>query len=185
MLLEGLCTIFGLVQGVLVAINKRSNWIFYVMQMGGLLIFSLINHLYGDAVNSLIYLIIGVVGFIRWSQEDKSQITACDAIQRVDYAITIVVATSIAFYVLRKTNDPLPFLDAFTSVSSFVATYFMVTKKLDAWIIWFVNDVFYVIEYFLLPDQAIMLAVLNMIWTGLAVYSFFNWRRLMKEGESV
>ena len=182
-ILESLCTILGLVQGVLVAINKRSNWIFYILQMAGLLVFSMLNHLYGDATNSLIYLIIGIIGFVRWGREDKNKIVACIISERIGYIAVIIFATIVGYLILKNTNDPLPLLDAFTTVSSFVATYYMVTKKLDTWIIWFINDIFYVAEYFLLPGHAIMLALLNVIWTGLAVYSFFNWRKIMGEGE--
>ena len=39
-------TILGLIQGILVMLNKRSNWIFYVLQMLLLIIFSIYNKLY-------------------------------------------------------------------------------------------------------------------------------------------
>ena len=184
-ILEGICTILGLVQGVLVAVNKRSNWIFYILQMLGLLIFSFLSHLYGDVANNAIYLVIGIIGFIRWGKEEKSQITACKWRERIIYIGVLVIATFLVFSFLKNTDDPLPLVDSFTTVSSFVATYYMVMKKIDTWIIWFINDILYVIEYFMLPNQAVMLGVLNIVWTGLAVYSFINWRRLMKKGASI
>lgn len=39
-MLEWICTGLGIVQEVLAAINKRSNWVFYILQMVGLFIFS-------------------------------------------------------------------------------------------------------------------------------------------------
>ena len=51
---EVCATIFGLIQGVLVMYNKRSNWIAYVIQMAFLIVFSAFNHLYGDVVNNSI-----------------------------------------------------------------------------------------------------------------------------------
>ena len=33
MVLEIGATVFGLIQGILVMFNKRSNWIFYILQM--------------------------------------------------------------------------------------------------------------------------------------------------------
>ena len=93
------------------------------------------------------------------------------------------IGTFITFLILRKTDDPLPLLDAFTTVSSFVATYYMITKKIDTWIIWFVNDIFYSIEYFILPRQALSLFVLNVIWSVMAIISYINWKRIMKKGE--
>lgn len=178
-MLEGICTVLGLIQGVLVAFNKRSNWIFYLLQMAGLFVFSLMNRLYGDMVNDAVYFIIGIVGLIRWGQEKHSRITSAGAKERLIYSALIVAATGILFAFLRTTDDPLPLLDAFTTVSSFAATYYMMMKKLDAWILWFINDIFYIAEYFMLPDKAILLGILNIVWTALAVYSFFRWRGIM------
>ena len=77
MFLEIGATILGLIQGVLVMFNKRSNWIFYILQMAFLILFSSMNHLYGDVVNNSIYLLIGVFGFILWnSNSDTNKITA-------------------------------------------------------------------------------------------------------------
>ena len=62
--LEIAATIFGLLQGILVMLNKRSNWIAYIIQMIFLVSFSIATNLYGDIINNSIYLILGVIGFI-------------------------------------------------------------------------------------------------------------------------
>lgn len=75
--LEISATILGLVQGVLVLLNKRSNWIFYIAQMLCLIFFALANKLYGDMLNSSIYLAFGIVGWFMWNQKNSLTITAC------------------------------------------------------------------------------------------------------------
>ena len=82
-----------------------------------------------------------------------------------------------------KTDDPLPLLDALTTTTSYIATFYMVTKKTDAWILWFINDVLYVIEYWLLPDQALYLMILNIIWTFMAVGSYITWNKIYRRQE--
>lgn len=181
MTLEIGATMFGLIQGVLIMLNKRSNWIFYVIQMILLVFFSLSMNLYGDVVNNSIYLVLGVVGFILWYKEDNKKITKCSVKERIIYIILISVFTSVGYLVLSKTDDPLPLLDSFTTVSSLVATYYMMTKKIDTWIIWFINDIFYALEYYILPDQAFYLFLLNVIWTFMAVGSYISWSKIMKK----
>jgi nicotinamide mononucleotide transporter len=173
-------TVFGLIQGVLVMLNKRSNWIFYVLEMLFLIGFSVFNHLYGDIANNSIYLVMGVVGFILWKKADTSKITSCNLLEKIIYVIIMVLGTIILYKILGNTDDPLPVLDSFTTVSSLVATYYMMKKKIDTWVIWFVNDIFYAVEYFLLPDQALYLFMLNIIWTFMAVASYVNWMKIMK-----
>lgn len=177
-------TILGLIQGVLVMLNKRSNWIFYILQMVFLIIFSAMNHLYGDIANNSIYVVMGIIGFILWNKNnDSSKITSASMKEKGMYTFLIAIGTIIIGFILKNTNDPLPVLDAFTTISSLVATYYMMKKKIDTWIIWFINDIFYAIEYFILPNQALSLFVLNVIWTGMAIASYYNWKKIMKEGK--
>lgn len=184
MFLEIGATILGLIQGVLVMFNKRSNWIFYILQMAFLILFSSMNHLYGDVVNNSIYLVMGFVGFILWNRNsDTNKITATSKKEKLIYILLIIVGTLGVSAILKNTNDPLPMLDAFTTITSLIATYYMVKKKIDTWVIWFINDIFYAIEYFILPNQAFYLFLLNVVWTLMAVGSYSNWKKLMKEGK--
>ena len=184
MFLEIGATILGLIQGVLVMFNKRSNWIFYILQMAFLILFSSMNHLYGDVVNNSIYLLMGVVGFILWNRNsDTNKITATSKKEKLIYILLIIVGTLGVSAILKNTNDPLPMLDAFTTITSLIATYYMVKKKIDTWVIWFINDIFYAIEYFILPNQAFYLFLLTVVWTLMAVGSYSNWKKLMKEGK--
>ena len=181
MIFEIGATVFGLIQGVLVMLNKRSNWIFYILQMLFLILFSAINHLYGDIVNNSIYFTMGIVGFILWDdRKESSKITKASTKERIIYILLITLGTIILSIVLKNTDDPLPLLDSFTTISSLIATYYMMKKKIDTWIIWFINDIFYAVEYFILPDQALYLFALNIIWTFMAVGSYINWNKIMK-----
>ncbi len=161
-------------------LNKRSNWIAYTIQMLLLIFFSLAMNLYGDVLNNSIYLVLGVIGFILWNREDTKKIRKCNLKEKIIYTFLIGVATFVGFLILKNTDDPLPLLDSFTTVSSLVATYYMMIKKIDTWIIWFINDVFYALEFYILPDQAFYLFLLNVVWALMAVFSYINWNKIMK-----
>ena len=182
-LLEIGATVFGLIQGLLALLNKRSNWVAYIIQMILMIVFSFSMHLYGDVTNSAIYLVLGIVGFVIWNRKDNNDIKRCSKKEKIIYISIIILATIIMFFILKKTDDPLPLLDAFTTTSSLVATYYMIVKKIDTWAIWFVNDIFYAIEYFILPKQAFYLFLLNLIWTVMAVVSYINWNKIMMRRE--
>ena len=184
MYIEITSTVLGLIQGILVMLNKRSNWIFYVLQMVSLMIFSIMNHLYGDIVNNSIYIAMGIYGFILWNENKKTnRITKTKTLERLIYIMIMIIGTIILNSILKNTDDPLPIIDSFTTISSFTATYYMIKKKIDTWIIWFINDIFYSIEYFLLPNQAFYLLTLNIIWTFMAIASYIHWKKIMrKEG---
>lgn len=185
-MVEIITTLMGLIQGTLVWANKRSNWIFYCLQYVFLGIFSYTAHLYGDVTNSIFYFCVGVIGWILWNKnKEERPIRKCSNMERVVYSVIIAFSTVIVYIILINTKDPLPFLDAITTTTSYVATFYMVTKKIDAWILWFINDILYVSEYWLLPNQALYLMALNIIWTGMAIGSFMTWNKIYKKQEEV
>lgn len=106
-------TVFGLIQGVLVMLNKRSNWIAYALQMVFLLIFSLINRLYGDLVNAALYLALGVVGFILWGKEKHQKITVCSWKERLTYLAVMAVGTCGVFFSVAKDGRPVAVVGRF------------------------------------------------------------------------
>lgn len=68
---EILAVIAGFMQGILIMLNKKSNWIFYIIQMSLMVIFSMINHLWGDVVINCLFIGYGVYGLISWNREQS------------------------------------------------------------------------------------------------------------------
>ena len=105
--MEIIASILGIIQGILVMLNKRSNWIFYILQMIFLIIFSCINHLYGDVLNNSIYLILGFIGFLAWSKKkETNNISSVNNIERMAYISLIIIGTLVLNQILKTTNDP-------------------------------------------------------------------------------
>ena len=180
-MLEIACTILGLIQGVLVLLNKRSNWIVYAIQMAALVVFSFVNKLYGDMVQNFFYMFICIASFFLWKEGNTF-----DKIRRLNWrSIIIVVVIAIIAILsvghgLSQTDDPLPYLDASTTVTTIIALILMSTRTIECWIVWFINDILYIIQYYSLPDQAFYLMMLNIIWTVMAIISFINWLKIYK-----
>ena len=94
--MEMIAAILGLIQGVLVMLNKRSNWIFYILQMIFLIIFSAINHLYGDVINNTFYLIFGFIGYMYWSKKIiTNKIRTAKYKEKIIYITIIILGTII------------------------------------------------------------------------------------------
>ena len=105
--LEISATILGLTQGVLVLLNKRSNWIFYIAQMLCLIFFALANKLHGDMTNSIIYLILGIVGWFMWSKKNSLAITTCSWVERFIYVGVMLLGTFLLSAALKKHPRPV------------------------------------------------------------------------------
>ena len=178
---EILATAFGLVQGVLAMLNKRVNWVVYVIQLVFLILFSYESHLYGDMWQSVVMIGICAYAFVTWGKPE-SKVTTLSSYHRIDLVGITAFAWVVVAMILQKTNDPLPGFDSFTTVTTFVALGLMAERKLEAWVVWFVNDVVYIVEYAMLPDQALYLLGLYVIWTAMAVLTFYTWHKDYKKG---
>ena len=175
--IEITATILGLIQGVLVMLNRRINWVFYCLQMIALLFFSWNVGLYGDVVNDVIYLFLGLCAYHLWGKGTTRCISLSSVRAVVAYSMVTIVSTVLLYFYLASTNDPLPLLDAISTTTSFLATILMVFRRLDCWIIWLINDLLYCVEYYMLPNQAIYLLILNAVWCIMAIVSFITWRK--------
>lgn len=70
---EILATVAGLVQGVLAYLNKRSSWLVYALQALFLIIFSFQQHLFGDAVQNVLFMAYCAYGFWVWGRENTAR----------------------------------------------------------------------------------------------------------------
>jgi len=180
--LEVIATICGLLQAYLIMNNKKESWIFYNIQMLSLLLFSIIVSLWGDVIENIVYLILGILGTTIWYNSKINifkEIGKLSNQNRILLIMLIVVLTYLLYIFLTKTNDKLPFLDSLTTILGLVATVLMIMKKIETWILWFIDDILMAIVYFLIPEQPIYLILLNIIWIIFAIMSYIEWRRFM------
>lgn len=178
-MLEIAITLIGIAQGILAMLNKRINWLVYTLQMVLLVVFSYYNHLYGDMFQNAAYFLICIVSWFIWKPGGHNErISVLDKWERIWVSIMTVLGTVVLCIALKSTDDPLPFTDSFTTITTIVALFLMSLHKIEAWVVWFVNDLAYMYQYFNLPDQALYLFGLYVVWTVLAVFSFIKWRKI-------
>lgn len=173
----------GLIQSVLIMFKRKENWVFYLLNIGTLTIYSFYAKLYGDVAENLIYVIFGLLGMCTWYSQTvatkilkgNTEIKYCSKKERL-IVIAMLAVISIGMYIwLVSTDDPHPFLDAVTTGMGFTATITMAFKRVESWIIWLVDDVLMAYIYFLLPGTGFWLMTLNIIWVFLAIGTWYTW----------
>lgn len=71
-----------------------------------------------------------------------------------------------------------PFVDSFITVMSIVATYYMIQKKIECWILWIAIDVVATGLYFVRDIK--FYSLLYLVLTILAAFGFYHWRKEYK-----
>lgn len=187
-MLEIFSALMGLIQGVLIMLNKKENWIFYMLNIITLMVFSYISKLYGDVLENAVYMLLGLLGTLTWYSSNisekflgkSSRIQYCSNKERLYYILGFIGVTILSYLWLLSTDDPQPLLDAVTTGLGLTATVLMALKKVDAWALWFIDDILMAIVYFRLEDRALYLMTLNIVWVFLAIASYYTWDKITK-----
>ena len=146
--------------------------------------------LYSDALEQVYYLGASAYGWWYWARSRRAD---GDAIRvafsppraiAVWIALTLVLSAGLGLAMTRVHEwaprlflEPAsyPFLDALTTVMSFVAMWLLARKRVESWVYWIVVDVIGIWLYFVKDVKFISLLYVMLL--VLAVRGFVGWRQ--------
>lgn len=152
--------------------------------------------LYPDMFLQVFFFVTNIMGWYRWThprtgEEDKKMELKVSFMTRRELLATIaaglagtflftVFASNIHEWLPMVFSKPsaAPFLDSFITVMSIVATYYMVQKKVECWIIWLLVDIVATYVYF--SRQLGLYGLLYFTFCIIAAYAWWNWARTVK-----
>ena len=140
-------------------------------------------NLFADVVLNVYYVAMNAYGWYFWrfggQQRRRANTLSVGLVpgsQWVWIVIAIVFGTSMmGWYFATQTDAALPYPDSFTTVASFLAMWMSARKYLESWILWLIIDVVQVVLYLVKGIEAY--ALLYLIYLGMAVSGWLNWRK--------
>ena len=78
------------------------------------------------------------------------------------------------------TSASMAYVDSFTTVFAVIATWMMVERYIENWIIWIVADAIAIYLYTVKDHYPI--ALLFLVYTVIAVFGYYNWRKILIKG---
>lgn len=135
--------------------------------------------LYFDLLINLYYVFISVYGWILWSKNKEIAHIPTQRIAKKTLVLLIItgfVCTMFLGTIAHHLSDAsLPYLDAFTTTFSVIATGMIVGRYIENWLIWIIIDSIAVGMYWhkTLP----LTSLLFLLYTILAVYGYFQWKK--------
>ena len=190
--------IAGLVVGVLIVLclvkEKLMAW-----PLGVLFVFLTVpvlysQKLYGYVALSLIgFLPLNLYGWYYWvfgkKDEDELPVTPTNVSTLAILAVLCVVG-AVGLTFLFKSIIPdyeieatLPWLDNSILAMSLAAMWLTARKKIENWMIWFVVNMLTVYLYFV--GNLYYLAILYVIYIGLAIWGYIEWSRSMNKSHNL
>lgn len=145
--------------------------------------------LYADFGINIYYLGAAVYGWLVWKYGHKSQelkelpITSMPKRSWLKAFIVFIVAQfGIALLLINYTDSNVPWWDAFTTALSVIGMWMLARKYLEQWWVWIVVDVVCVGLY--IYKELFFTAGLYALYTVIAVFGWWNWKKLMKSQEA-
>jgi len=142
-------------------------------------------HLFSDAILQIIYVLLGLLGWYQWVAGSRDSINTNKALPVTRYTgktlmLWVTGSLPIAFalgYIMHFTAAAFPYIDAFLTVFSLLATWMLVNRKIENWLLWIIIDLVS-IPVFIWRDGHLF-ALLFLIYALLAIKGWKSWKPLL------
>jgi len=184
-IIEWIAVILGLAYIILISQKNIFAWFCAIIGSGCSMFLCFVNQLYLESFLSLFYILMGIWGWIHWTKTRTSSTKDGIKIIRwnwkfhaINILISSIVTLLLGYIFSAYTDQQRPYVDAFTTVFSLAATFMVTQKVLENWIYWIVID-FVTIDLYL-RAELYKLSGLAAVYTILAIYGYFQWKKTMK-----
>jgi nicotinamide mononucleotide transporter len=177
---EWLIFITALIYVLLAAIENVWCWLFGIFSSALSVYLCYEGKLFLESGLSIFYVIIGAYGWYQWlyGSGEKKELEVVSASLQKNFAyilIAVLLWIPLGFIAQKFSTQAMPYLDAFITAFSIIATWMTAKKILENWIYWIVIDAFAVVLYSYRGFY--LIGLLYIIYTILAAAGYFSWRK--------
>ena len=174
--------------------GKLSAYLFGLVNCVLYAIISYRAKLYGETMlNALYYIPMQFVGLVVWSRhmnEATGEVEKRKMCPQGLALLAVVMAAATYFYglLLQHLGDAMPFVDAFTTVSSVLAMIVSIRMFAEQWYIWVAVDVFSVYMWwcdFRSGSDNMATLLMWVVYLGNAVIMLVKWEREARQKNAV
>jgi nicotinamide mononucleotide transporter len=191
-------TILYLLSVLLIAQKNILTWPVGIISviLYGMLFYQI--QLYSDTVEQVYYLGASIYGWIYWNKNKEETSNAINfrysslKVLLTWSFTTIILSLFLTIFMMDVHNlipeifpspASFPFLDALTTIMSFVAMFLMAQKRIESWVYWIIIDIIGIILYFVKDVKFI--SILYLFLLVIAVRGFIKWHNdSLKENRS-
>lgn len=158
-------------------------WIFGILSSLLSILLFYRSGLYSESILYIYYVIIGVYGFYYWNKKtSKNSAFEITELPLKKYVLLIflgeTLALSMAFVFDNYTDANAPYLDAHTTIFSFIASFLEVKKYLASWKFWIVING---LTVFLYLDRGLNYYTgLTVVYLIFSFVGYIKWKKKFK-----
>lgn len=176
----GVCSVCLCAQG------RISTYIFGFAQVLTYLFICLRARLYGEVAINIYYFFTMIYGVWLWRRRLNSQNDNRIKTRRLSLkvmaaivSVLVILSAGAGWLLEAYTDDPTPYLDAFTTLTSVVAQLLMIQAFRNQWFLWMAVDVTSTVMWICLGDWC--MAAQYIFWCCNCLYGYYRWKSLEAE----
>jgi nicotinamide mononucleotide transporter len=177
--IEIIATVAGLGYAVLAARRNRMCWVAGAVSAACAAVLAGLRGLPMQSGLQVFYVAMSVYGWLSWtrsSAQGELPVGLWPYARHLAAAIVIVLLSVLSAHVLAsETRAAWPLLDSLTTWFSLLATWLAARARLENWLYWVVIDA--VLVFLFYKQQLPWLALLSLLYVGIACAGFIAWRR--------
>ena len=164
--------------------EKKICWLFGILGSLVSIYLFYITKLYSECILFIYYVIMGFYGFYLWNRtngdEEVLKISKWSFSRHIKIIILgILFAGLLGYYFDNYSDAQKSYLDAFTTIFSFLATYLEAKKVLSTWVFWIILNGLSIYLYF--TRGLNIYSILAAIYFAASFYGYFEWKRKYNE----
>ena len=142
--------------------------------------------IYADCGMEVYYFLAGIYGLVIWlrGKTEQGELVAIRPTPCRTYvwlALTFVALfVAIAVFLREFTDSRVPYIDSFTTSLSVIAMWMLSRKYIEQWWVWLVVDA--VSSGLYIYKGVYGRSLLYAVYTAMAIYGYYTWRRQMNAG---
>ncbi len=136
---------------------------------------------YADMSLQVYYVVISIYGWWAWlhgnNGTERKKLPISRLGQRLGIklaVVTLLIYTGIAWVLVRFTDSPVPYWDAFTTALSITATWMLTRKIIEQWLVWIVVNTVSLGLY--IYKDLYATSVLFFAYALLSIVGYLEWR---------
>ena len=178
--------ITGVLCVVLAARGEIQTYYFGMYNTFGYAYLAFTNGLFGEmGLNLFFFVPMNIIGFVMWKKRMCGSIVEMRGLQKKSKVVTILICVlgsiSLGFLLSLIHGQNTPYIDAITNVLSIVATFLMVWRFKEQWLLYIVLNIFTIFMWSIRtvngsPDGALMIVMWSAYLVN-AIYGYYNWNK--------
>jgi len=161
--------------------TKGNKWCFLFGLISSVvyIYLSVVLKFYFDTAINIYYVIMSFYGWFAWSATNNSSDFIPLQLKKKSFLIYLasgtVITVVLAFIVDQLSDAALPYFDAFTTIFAIIATYMVVKKWIENWLIWIVVDTIAAGMYW--HKELYLTSLLFALYTIISIVGYQKWKK--------